>query len=90
MIEAKELNLIYGNQKNEEYYALRDINLTAGRGEMVMDVLTSLKGQTTILVATPDDSILEQSDRVIHMWDGRSIKTTFASDLLDGDHQELK
>jgi ABC-type antimicrobial peptide transport system, ATPase component len=84
MIEAKELNPIYGNQKNEEYYALRDINLTAECGEMVMDVLTSLEEQTTILVATHDDSILEQADRVIHMWDGVLSKLPLLQTYLMG------
>jgi putative ABC transport system ATP-binding protein len=49
---------------------------------MVMAVLASLKGQTTILVATHDYSILEPTDRVIQMWDGRIVKTTRATDLL--------
>ncbi|HBF39985.1 MAG TPA: ABC transporter ATP-binding protein [Firmicutes bacterium] len=49
---------------------------------IVMDVLAGLKSQTTILVATHDESILEQADRMIQMWDGRIIKTTRPSDLL--------
>jgi putative ABC transport system ATP-binding protein len=49
---------------------------------MVMEVLASLKGQTTILVATHDYSILEPTDRVVQMWDGRIVKTTRSADLF--------
>ncbi len=62
-------------------------SLDHGNARMVMDVLTSLKDQTTILVATHDDSILEQADRVIQMWDGRIVKTSRPSTCL---HQESK
>ena len=44
--------------------------------QMVMDILARLKGRMTILVATHDYSILDQTDRVVHMWDGRILKTT--------------
>jgi putative ABC transport system ATP-binding protein len=43
---------------------------------MIMEVLASLKGQTTILIATHDHSILEPTDRIVQMWDGRIVKTT--------------
>lgn len=56
-------------------------SLDHSNARMVMDILASLKGQTTILVATHDYSILEQADRVVHMWDGRNIKTTLPSSL---------
>jgi putative ABC transport system ATP-binding protein len=49
---------------------------------LVMNVLAGLKGQTTILVATHDHSILEPTDRVIQMWDGRIIKTIHSSKPL--------
>lgn len=48
---------------------------------MVMEVLARLKGQTTILVATHDHSILEPADRIIQMWDGRIVKTTRSAEL---------
>jgi putative ABC transport system ATP-binding protein len=51
-------------------------SLDHGNARMVMDVLARLKGRTTILVATHDHSILDQTDRVVHMWDGRIIKAT--------------
>lgn len=51
-------------------------SLDHGNARRVMDVLASVKSQTTILVATHDESILEQADRVIQMWDGRIIRTT--------------
>ena len=53
---------------------------------MVMDVLAGLKGQTTILLATHDHSILEPTDRVIQMWDGRIIKTIHSSGQLKLNH----
>ena len=56
-------------------------SLDHGNARMVMDILARLKGQTTILVATHDYSILDQTDRVVHMWDGRIIKTTLPSSL---------
>lgn len=56
-------------------------SLDHSNARMVMDILASLRGQTTILVATHDYSILEQADRVVHMWDGRTIKTTLPSSL---------
>ena len=56
-------------------------SLDHSNARMVMDILASLKGHTTILVATHDYSILEQADRVVHMWDGRIIKTTLPSSL---------
>jgi putative ABC transport system ATP-binding protein len=56
-------------------------SLDHDNARMVMDILTRLKGRTTILVATHDYSILDQTDRVIHMWDGRIIKTTPPSSL---------
>ncbi|HYH03042.1 MAG TPA: ATP-binding cassette domain-containing protein, partial [Bacillota bacterium] len=43
---------------------------------VVMEVLANLKGRTTILVATHDHSILEPTDRIIQMWDGRITKIT--------------
>ena len=48
---------------------------------MVMDILARLKGQMTILVVTHDYSILDQTDRVVHMWDGCIIKTARPSSL---------
>ncbi len=56
-------------------------SLDHDNARMVMDILARLKGQTTILVATHDYSILDQTDRVVHMWDGRIIKTTPPSSL---------
>jgi putative ABC transport system ATP-binding protein len=50
---------------------------------MIMEVLANLKVQTTILVATHDHSILEPTDRIIQMWDGRIIKTTRSSDIAE-------
>lgn len=58
-------------------------SLDHSNARLVMDILASLKGQTTILVTTHDYSILERADRVIHMWDGRIIKTTLPSSLFD-------
>ncbi len=65
-------------------------SLDHGNARMVMDVLAGLKNQTTILVATHDESILEQADRVIQMWDGRIIKTARPLGLLHCHHQEPK
>ncbi len=56
-------------------------SLDHGNARLVMDILAGLKGRTTILVATHDHSILDQTDRVVHMWDGRIIKTTPLSSL---------
>lgn len=56
-------------------------SLDHDNARMVMDILAGLKDRTTILVATHDYSILDQTDRVVHMWDGRIIKTTLPSSL---------
>ncbi|HBE77985.1 MAG TPA: ABC transporter ATP-binding protein [Firmicutes bacterium] len=56
-------------------------SLDHDNARMVMDILATLKGRTTILVATHDHSILGQTDRVVQMWDGRIIKTTPPSSL---------
>jgi putative ABC transport system ATP-binding protein len=58
-------------------------SLDHSNARMVIDILARLKGQTTILVATHDYSILDQTDRVVHMWDGRIIKTTLPSSLSE-------
>lgn len=36
----------------------------------VMDMLEEHRGKTTVLVVTHDESILENADRVLEMWDG--------------------
>jgi putative ABC transport system ATP-binding protein len=36
----------------------------------VMDMLEEQRGKTTVLVVTHDESILENADRVLEMWDG--------------------
>lgn len=56
-------------------------SLDHDNARMVMEILARLKGRTTILVATHDYSILDQTDRVVQMWDGRIIKTTLSSSL---------
>lgn len=58
-------------------------SLDHSNARMVMDILASLKDKTTILIATHDDSILEHADRVIHMWDGRIVKTSLPASLLE-------
>jgi putative ABC transport system ATP-binding protein len=56
---------------------------------LIMEVLANLKGQTTILIATHDHSILEPTDRIIQMWDGRIIKTTSLSEIAELQGQSV-
>jgi putative ABC transport system ATP-binding protein len=57
-------------------------SLDHANAQMVMEVLARLKGQTTILVATHDHSILGSTDQIIRMWDGRITKTSGSAKLL--------
>jgi len=62
-------------------------SLDHSNARMVMDIFASLKGEITILVATHDDSILDQADRVIHMWDGRIAKSSIPVSSIENIKQ---
>ncbi len=49
-------------------------NLDSKTGAAIVDLLASLTGEQTVLVATHDERIYRVADRVIHMSDGRVVQ----------------
>ncbi len=49
-------------------------NLDTKTGAAIVELLTSLAGEQTVLVATHDERIAQKADRVIHLSDGDIVK----------------
>ncbi len=49
-------------------------NLDTKTGAAIVELLTSLAAEQTVLVATHDERIAQTADRVIHLSDGEIVK----------------
>lgn len=82
MIETKDLCKIYKVGKNEDFYALRDVNVQIPKGKLTILKGRSGSGKTTLLNAL---SALDEVSRGVVYFGGKQI-----SGLKDGEKEAIR
>jgi putative ABC transport system ATP-binding protein len=78
MIEAENVNLVYGKGRNDQFYALRDINFLADDGEMVGLMGPSGSGKSSLLYIL---SGLKKPTSGTVYYRNNSLETLYFNDL---------